>query len=132
MGDSTFQTFIRKYYDRYKGKNADTQDLEKIAEEVAGKSLQQFFSQWLYAPGIPKLKIDWHYNKNDKAVLIQVSQQQKTIFQFPLELKLEADKPIFKTLAISKQSEIFSIPASTPIQRIYVDPNTSLLFQEVK
>ena len=132
MGDSTFQTFIRKYYDRYKGKNADTEDLEKIAEEVAGKSLQQFFTQWLYTPGIPQLKITWHYNKNDKAVSIQVTQQQKTIFQFPLELKLEAGKPIVKTLTISKQSETFSIPSSAPIQRIYVDPNTSLLFEEVK
>ena len=132
MGDSMFQNFIRKYYDCYKGKNADTQDLEKIAEEVTSKSLQQFFNQWLYTPGIPQLKIDWHYSKNDKAVSIQVTQQQKTIYQFPLEVKLEAGNPVFKTLSISTRSETFSIPTSTTIQRIYVDPNTSLLFEEVK
>jgi aminopeptidase N len=132
MGDSMFQTFIRKYYDRYKGKNADTEDLEKVAEEVAGKSLQQFFTQWLYTPGIPQLKIEWHYDKSDKAVSIHVTQQQKTIFQLPLELKLEADKPVFKTLHISTRSETFSIPMNALVQRIYVDPNTSLLFEEVK
>jgi aminopeptidase N len=132
MGDSGFQSFIRKYYDRYKGKNADTEDLEKIAEEVTGKSLQQFFTQWLYTPGIPQLKIDWHYSKNDKTISIRVTQQQKTIFQFPLELKLEGETSMNKTLSISSRSEIFSIPTSATIQRIYVDPNTSLLFEEVK
>jgi len=132
MGDSTFQTFIRKYYDRYKGKNADTEDLEKIAEEVSGKNLQQFFQQWLYTPGIPQLKIEWHYNKNNKTVSIQVMQQQKTIFQFPLEVKLEGDKSVNKTLNISARSETFSIPASTEIRKIYFDPDASLLFEEVK
>jgi len=132
MGDSTFQIFIRSYYDRYKGKNADTEDLEKIAEEVTGKNLQEFFKQWLYTPGIPQLKMQWHYDQNDKAVSIQITQQQKTIFQFPLELKLESDKPINKTLSISTRRETFSIPTSTPIHKIYLDPNTSLLFEEVK
>jgi len=130
LGDSMFQTFIRKYYDRYKGKNADTEDLEKIAEEVAGKDLQQFFGQWLYTPGIPQLKIEWHYEKNDNAVSIRVTQQQKTIFKFQLELKLEADKAAFKTLNISTRSETFSIPTSAPVHRIDLDPNTSLLFEE--
>jgi aminopeptidase N len=132
MGDSAFQTFIRKYYDQYKGKNADTDDLEKIAEQVTGKTFQQFFTQWLYTSGIPQLKIDWQYNKNDKAVSIRVTQQQKTIFQFPLEIKLEGDNSVNKTLDISTQTQSFSIPTNTTIHKIYLDPNTSLLFEEVK
>jgi aminopeptidase N len=132
VGDSVFQKFVREYYDRYKGKNADTEDLEKIAEEVTGKSLRRFFTQWLYTPGIPRLKIEWHYNKNERAVSIQVIQLQKTIFQFPLEVKLETESPVFKTLNISTRSETFSFPTKTSIPRINVDPNTSLLFEEVK
>jgi aminopeptidase N len=34
MGDSLFHLFIEAYYDRYKGKNADTNDLLKVAEEI--------------------------------------------------------------------------------------------------
>ena len=132
MGDSMFQNFIRKYYDRYKGKNADTRDLENVAEEVTGKSLQQFFTQWLYTPGIPRLRIDWHYNKNDKVVSIQVTQRQQTVFQFPLEVKLDGATPVFKTLSISTRSETFSIPTVSVVQRIDVDPHTSLLFEQIK
>jgi aminopeptidase N len=132
MGDSMFQNFIRKYYDRYKGKNADTHDLENIAEEVTGKNWQQFFTQWLYTPAIPLLKIDWHYNKNEKIVSIQVTQQQQTVFQFPLEVRLDGATPVFKTLSVSKRSETFSISTVSAVQRLDVDPNTSLLFEQIK
>ena len=132
MGDSTFQIFIRTYYDRYKGKNADTEDLERVADEITGKDLQGFFKQWLYTPGIPQLKIEWNYNKNDKTVSIQVAQQQKTIFQFPLEIQLETDKSVTKTLSVSKRNETFSLPTGVAVKKIYLDPNTSLLFEEVK
>jgi hypothetical protein len=36
------------------------------------------------------------------------------------------------TLTISTRSETFTIPTSTINPKIYVDPNTSLLFEEVK
>src|SRR6266487_5059218 len=62
MGDSLFHVFIQTYYDRYKGRNANTDDLEKIAEEVSHKDLKQFFTQWLYTPVIPRLNIQWQYN----------------------------------------------------------------------
>ena len=68
MGDSTFHTFIRTYYDHYKGSNANTNDLEQIAEEVSHKDLHTFFKQWLYTPGIPQLMIQWKYDEQNKTV----------------------------------------------------------------
>jgi aminopeptidase N len=130
MGDSIFQIFIRRYYDRFKGKNADTDDLRKLAEEVSGNNLEQFFRQWLYTPGIPQLDIQWQYNEKDKKVFITVIQQQKQgPFQFPLQIKSEAgQKSATVTLNITKQNETFSIPAGVVVNNIYPDPNTSLLF----
>lgn len=134
MGDTAFQIFIRTYYERYKGKNADTEDLRNIAEQITGKNLEQFFRQWLYTPGIPQLDIKWKYSEKDLKVFITVSQLQKQgIFEFPLELKINTDKqPRIITLNVAKQSETFTVPVTSVVNDIYADPNTSLLFEEVK
>ena len=130
MGDSTFHTFIRTYYDHYKGSNANTNDLEQIAEEVSQQDLHTFFKQWLYTPGIPQLTIQWKYDDQKKNVLVTVNQtQSEGAFQFPLQIKLESrDTSKITTLNITKQTETFSIPVASPVNNIIADPNTDLLF----
>lgn len=59
VGDSVFHRIIQTYYDTYKGGNADTRDFEAVAEKVSGKELKWFFDQWLYEPGISKIKAKW-------------------------------------------------------------------------
>jgi aminopeptidase N len=131
LGDSLFQVLIRTYYDRYKGKNADTNDLLKIAEEVSHKDLHQFFQQWLYTPGIPQLDIQWKYNDKDKTVSITVNQTQKQpAFVFPLQVAIETKttKEKMTTLAITKRAETFSFGVADPDMKLTFDPGTNLLF----
>jgi len=130
IGDSLFHLFIKTYYDRYKGKNADTNDLLKVAEEISRKDLRQFFQQWLYTPGVPQLNIQWKYDAKNKEVSIVVNQEQKQgVFQFPLKMKLEArDNSTIETLNITKETEIFLIPINAIIQNVSADPDTELLF----
>lgn len=59
VGDSVFQQIIRTYYNTYKGSNADTRNFEAVAEKVSGRELTWFFDQWLYEPGISKIKARW-------------------------------------------------------------------------
>lgn len=134
LGDSIFRNFIRAFYDRYKGKNADTDDLRKVAEQLSGKDLRQFFRQWLHTPAIPRVHIRWHYDQKNRAVSITIDQKQKQgVFQFPLEIKLISDKKsAITTLNITRQRETFSVPARSVISDIDPDPNTSLLFEQVK
>lgn len=131
LGDSVFKKSVRKYYETYAGKNADTKDLQRIFETVSGKNLEQFFKQWLYTPTNPKLDIKWKYDADKKKVFVTVSQLQSLPFSFPLEIALGSghSKPQILTLAISKQTETFSFPAATASLSIYPDPNTSLLFE---
>ncbi len=128
MGDSAFKIFIRRYYDCYKGKNADTDDLRKIAEEVTGKNLEQFFKQWLYSPGIPQLDIQWQYNKKTEELSVTVAQSQKEIFQFPLQLEIESvQKTKIATVQITRRTETFKFKVKK-LLHFTIDPNTSLLF----
>jgi aminopeptidase N len=131
MGDSVFQMFIRTYYDRFKGKNADTDDLEKIAEEVSKKDWKQFFTQWLYKPGIPQLSVQWEYNEKDKTVSVTVNQLQTAgVFQFPLQLAVKSQTAREKlvTFQVSKPSETFSIGVADAGVKLILDPLVSLLF----
>src|ERR1044072_2426606 len=117
LGDSLFHLVIKKYYDRYKGKNAETNDLRKVAEEISHKDLRQFFQQWLYTPGIPQLDIQWKYSAKDKAVAITVNQiQTQPAFEFPLNVALETKTTKSKTITfnVTKRTETFTLGAADP------------------
>ncbi|TMI65919.1 MAG: M1 family metallopeptidase [Bacteroidetes bacterium] len=131
LGDSVFKKSIRKYYAAYAGKNADTEDLQKIIEEVSGKNLTQFFKQWLYTPGIPKLDIKWKYNSKEKNISVTVKQLQQTPFSFPLEIGYQSGQVVNarKMLNISKQSETFKIPMAQKPSELTADPDVNLLFK---
>ena len=79
LGDSTFRRGIRTYYARYAGKNASTDDLRKVLEEVSKKDLKQFFKQWLFTAGHPMLDIKWNWDEGKKAVVVNVVQKQETV-----------------------------------------------------
>ena len=103
LGDAVFQECIRKYYAAYAGKNADTNDLEKIFEEVSGQDLSIFFRQWLYTPGLPQLYILWSYSEKDKKI-----GHDYTITKRPFQFSLKVESA---TLQVSKLLETFEIPA---------------------
>ena len=132
VGDSAFHLIIRKYYDRFKGKNADTEDFRKVVEEISKKDFKQFFKQWLYTPGIPQLEMKWKYNNKQKTVSITITQTQKQVFTFPLDLKIETKKAKGKItkLTISKQTETFHFAAADPNVKLTLDPFTNLLFEQ--
>jgi aminopeptidase N len=131
LGDSIFHSIIRNYYAAYAGKNADTRDFQKICEQSSGKDLRSFFQQWLYSPGLPKLQVKWKYNTKKKIVLLTVTQLQKNIFSFPLdiEIKTATGKSQLKTLPVTRQTQQFSIPLKGKPVKINLDPETSLLFE---
>ena len=131
IGDSLFHLFIDTYYDRYKGKNAETNDVLKVAEEISQKDLHRFFRQWLYTPGIPQLEIQWKYNEKDKTVSITINQTQaQQPFEFPLELSVESKttKEKLTTLNIAKRTETFTLSVADPEIKLTFDPKTNLLF----
>lgn len=126
LGDSTFWRGVRTYYQRYAGKNAGTQDLRAVMEEVSGKPLTDFFQQWLYTSGQPSLDIRWQYDAAAKAVKGTVIQQQAGLFRFPLELAASGTGGAV-TLSISEKETAFIIPCSSKPSRLDVDPGVDLL-----
>jgi len=132
LGDSLFWQGIHNYYATYAGKNASTDDFRKIMEATSGIGLKDFFQQWLYNPGHPVLKISWQYNAKKKMLQLKIIQEQKQLFNFPLELAFkntgsaENDK---KTILIRDKITLVEIPVDAPPIQVIADPETNLLFQ---
>jgi aminopeptidase N len=53
VGDDTFFRILRTYLQRFGGKNAATDDFIKVAEDVAGRPLDQLFDAWLHKGPLP-------------------------------------------------------------------------------
>jgi aminopeptidase N len=131
LGDTVFRRSIRQYYAQYAGKNAETSDLQKVFENVSGKSLQQFFKQWLFTPENPSLDISWSYDAKNQKVNLHIRQLQNSLFQFPLSFSfsLPSNKKAIHHTIIDKREMDVSFPANSKPSIVIADPSTSLLFE---
>jgi aminopeptidase N len=133
LGDDTFWKGIKSYYKTYAGKNARTADLQKIMENVSGKNLGQFFYQWLFVAGQPKLDISYKYNAQKKLVTVNVTQRQSTLYKFPLKLmlhgKANTDEQKSAQLSISEKTTSLDIPVNFEPSVVGVDEETRLLYE---
>ena len=129
LGDDAFWEGLRQYYRIFEGRNALTEDFQRVMELVSGQDLSAFFQQWLYQAGQPQLSVEWSY-ENGKLDLA-ISQLQEGIpFVFPLEL--EARGAIGQSqrwaIELSGSSLQTSLACPFPPQELTLDPDTWLLF----
>jgi aminopeptidase N len=131
VGDLTFWKGIRQYYSLYKNGNALTEDFRRVMEEVSGKNLSAFFHQWIYRSGLPKISGTWHYDRNTKGVLVNVSQDQTgPLFALPLEISIgQGPTAEVKKLVFDQKTQSFTIPVATKPAQVTLDPETWLLFE---
>jgi aminopeptidase N len=57
VGDSTFRRGLQTYLKYHAYSHARTEDLMEALEHSAGKSLQNFFKQWVFKAGLPEMHI---------------------------------------------------------------------------
>jgi len=124
MGDSLFWKSISTYYTTYRNSNASTEDLEKAMETVGGHDLHTFFHQWLYTPGHPEIKLEWHYDTANSSLFITTTQLQPTPFEFPLELSIDG---ALHTIEITTRINQVRIPLTAEPTTIIPDPDTNIL-----
>jgi aminopeptidase N len=127
LGDSIFWKGIRRYYARFRGANASTQDLESVMESASGLDLKDFFRQWLFTAGQPNLHLTWKYDEMTKLLHLTITQRQDTAFIFPLDIGIAGRAESF--LIKNKTTEL-DIHADTAPDRILLDPYTRLLFEQ--
>jgi aminopeptidase N len=131
VGNDIFWKAVRTYYATYQGKNASTEDLQKVFETVSGKSLQTFFKQWLYRPENPNLLIIWHYHAPLKQIDLTITQQTLTDFSLELELERMDEKgnKIRSQIPINQKNTILHIAADSKPLKVTADPDSRMLME---
>ena len=91
LGDGPFWKALNHYCTKHRGRNVTTEDLRKAIEEATGKSMDQFFHQWIYKGGHPAFKVGYQWDEDTKTAQISISQTQNpdemtSIFATPINV----------------------------------------------
>ncbi|MEO6589528.1 MAG: M1 family aminopeptidase [Pyrinomonadaceae bacterium] len=132
VGDETFWKAINIYLNKFKFANVESSDFKKVLEETSGKNLDQFFKQWVYAVGHPKLEVESVFSPADKTLRVTISQTQKgdkvpAVFVFPLEitvLKKTGEKT--EIVIIDKRIQNLSIKLDEVPVNVLLDKNAKM------
>ncbi|MFX0064883.1 MAG: M1 family aminopeptidase [Candidatus Hermodarchaeota archaeon] len=131
-----FWNAVTDYLKTYEGKVVETVDFQRKLEDHSGLSLQEFFEQWLYSPGYPKLKASFKYDDKSQLCSLKIEQTQVDekknigIFKFPLEIMWETKDGKFErtTFQVKEKNHTFYFKSSTKPQLIRLDPDYKILF----
>jgi len=96
LGDKLFFECLRNYFEKYKYKNAETNDFIELCENVSSRELDWFFEQWVYlGQGILEIEYDWQNKSHGTELNLKQVQTGFENYRYLLEVT-----------AISKDSSV--------------------------
>jgi hypothetical protein len=129
MGDAPFWRSLRDLYRQFLFKKASWQDIQKVFEGQAGRSLDAFFRQWIDQPGAPQMRLADVQRVPGKIGYRTIGRivQKKPYYQVPLELVVDTAKgSITKAVQVSERQTDFEISSSTEPRALAADPDYHL------
>ncbi|MEO6888128.1 MAG: M1 family aminopeptidase [Ktedonobacteraceae bacterium] len=76
LGEAAFRRGLHAYIERNRGREVITADLERTLEDVTGRSLAQFFRQWLYQGGYPAFEVSYDWDSEHHMAKVKIKQTQ--------------------------------------------------------
>lgn len=77
LGEATFRRALKAYLERYREREVITSDLERTFEEITGRSLAQFFQQWVFQGGYPAFTVSYVWDAENSMAKISIKQTQE-------------------------------------------------------
>ncbi len=134
IGDEVFWKAVRDYLQRYKGKVVETDHFRQIMEEHSGRSLGQFFDQWFYTAGYPKLKVSFSYDEKKQLGTFEIEQQQVDLdkgippFVLTTDLGWTIDGEEYRlTVKLEREKQTFIVGMSAEPEQVRFDPDGKVL-----
>lgn len=128
IGDQIFWKGVSQFCSVNGGKNILTKDFQSAMENSYGESLEWFFKQWIYNPGIPYLDIEYFWDDKNGQININVKQIQETaVMRFPLEFEFGLSKNQKQTIWIEKVDQALSFQLQNEPVEVIADPGIKLL-----
>ncbi len=131
VGTEYFWAAIREYYRRYQNQNASTAELRAVFEQVSGKNLEWFFTQWLTRPGVPRVEGSWRYDAAAKQVEVTLTQSQAAdAFRLKVDIGIAATTgavPKVERAEMTATRATMRFDAATEPAAVTIDPGTWML-----
>jgi aminopeptidase N len=133
LGNDIFWGGVRNYLHAHEWQSVETTDLRQALEQVSGRDLEQFFQQWVYGHGVPRLAVDYSWDVTKSQARVSVRQTQKIdgstpAFACPLELQFRVagcDTNLTVELRGNQHEFTWKLPAEPTL--FFVDPHEVLL-----
>lgn len=118
LGDRRYFAAMASYIDQHRLTTVETDDFRHALEAVTGESLEQFFDQWVFRPGIPRLDVTTSWD--DGELVISIEQTQRIdelnpafVFDLPVWLRIpgaEGEQTRVETIGVDGRSTNVRIP----------------------
>jgi len=135
LGEDLYRKCIKTYMERNALGCVQTPDLSSVMEALSGRSFDQFFDQWVYHAGFPKLSVSYKWFGTDKLAKVSVKQTQNVgndvlLFHLHTKLRFVVDgKPVDKDITIDEKEHDFYFPLEKEPRIVRFDPDYGLLAQ---
>ena len=134
LGHAVYDDAIRAYYAEHVNGNAETADLRRHLEEASGEDLEDFFQQWLFQGGIPRLDVRWG-TEGDEVVVEMEQSQPRYLFDVDVEVAFRyADGTMSEPSTVQLRPRsggadraVLRLATELDVIDLVVDPRTRLL-----
>lgn len=134
LGDKVFFDGLKLYVDRMKFGSPETSDLRYAFEDVSGLSLDRFFRQWCFHPGVPHVDVSYSWDSASSSLQVSLTQTQQIdganpafFFSLPIWIKLPNGQTQTLDMPIDGKEATQSFPLAAEPTLIAVDPDLSIL-----
>lgn len=128
VGDTHFFNGLRAFYMEYQGGNADTEDFRRVMEEVSDRNLREFFDQWLYRGGVPRIVVIWSVTDETLTIdLRQIQDGDPYVVAVPLYIHMD-DEETSRHVFMTDREFSLSIPLNGAVSvNVQVDADVNVL-----
>ncbi len=131
VGEDLFRDALKIYLKRHEFGLVETVDLVRCLEEVTGRNFDEWFDQWIYRGGYPKLEIKYSWDQKLKLATVEIKQTQKSdkkdedlLFKLPFEIAFYFSRNEERfPVEINKREEKFCFKLRSKPLFFSVDPD---------
>jgi aminopeptidase N len=133
LGDELYRRCIQTYLQRHRLTSVVTEDLNKVVEELSGRSFDPFFDQWVYHARHPDLKVSYSWLAAEKLAKVSVEQTQEVskdvlLFRFPTKLRFVVNgRTVDHPIVIEDKRHDFFVPLGAQPSIVRFDPDYTVL-----
>jgi aminopeptidase N len=77
LGDERFWASVHLFLERHRTGSAVSDDFRRAILDATGENLAQFWSEWMYRPGYPRVSVRAAYDSSHRTLTLSVRQTQR-------------------------------------------------------